>query len=317
MDHDDESFLQGALQNVSDSENLLHDTQIRQYSILTQLNSQTKTLSDNQQVLNDNLKFIKESMQSMVATRENRLFKEYVEQADVHVNDLVRSLEFHISKIQNAILFLKAGIIDPFFIEPNELIHLLNFKALRYNVQKVNVDNLLRHSSLSAAAHTKEMNIIIVLKVPVASQKSYALYENFVLPKLDNDIVVVLAGAPRYFAISVDRSEYLETSELRCFNVKRQFICKQTIIRNLGMYPSCVSSIFVRHTDNLCQYKKVKDNFVVHNIVNHGVILFSSVNTGIKIKCESQFNDTKVVNGSVLISVPDQCTIESDRFVFD
>ena len=93
---------------------------------------------------------------------------------------------------------------------------------------------------------------MIILNLPVAAQRKFNLYENLVLPKVDNKQVVSLVGIPKFFAIH-NGTHYFENDTLsNCVMIHRQVICKDAIVRILAVcliYTRAVLIVFANIKD--------------------------------------------------------------------
>lgn len=199
--------------------------------------------------------------------------------------ELLKTIEIQLMKTHNGIFFLKAGVLDPYFIEPLEILNAQNNTKLNYITDVADIDYIVGRNSFSVVADPEKSEIYIIIQLPVAAQMKYRVYENLVFPKIDDSNIDSISGIPKYFAISSNGTQYFENDTLNCIILHRQYICKNVIVRSLSHYPSCVSSIYANKSDMLCQYKKYGNAFELHHIVNTGLLLFSTTGIQVNIIC--------------------------------
>lgn len=201
--------------------------------------------------------------------------------------------------------------MDPYLIDFDEIKSTLG--KLKYQVNdNDDINILIRHSSFSVIADSDRLSLHIVLSLPVAPH-AFTLFENVVIPKIVDNYTVSLNKIPKYFAVSMDKKHYFENETLNCFRINRQFICNNVIVREVSYYPSCVSEIYSKQDDSLCQYIRYKSSFDVHDVFDSGILLFSSKGVLVNISCFN-FEDSRVLKGSFLISTLGQCEIVSQLF---
>lgn len=202
-------------------------------------------------------------------------------------------------------------------VSPNEILEKLSMRDLGYQVTSKEIDTLVNKVPFTLVADINSMNLLIMLKVPVAAQKTFDIYECFLLPKIEDSLVVSLIEVPKYFAISEDKLQYVQKDSIDCLVTgEHKYICKDLIVRNLENYPTCVTNVFVQRTDNLCRYKRYLSEFDAHNKIKGGLIVFSSKGLIMNLTCGT-FKSTKNINGSVLINAPDHCELKSEKFTFN
>lgn len=167
---------------------------------------------------------------------------------ELHIDNLLVSAQVQIDRLKNSILFLKAGVVDPYLMDTEELSNAMVPSILNYNFSSSDIDLLLSQSKPVAAYDPRSNMIHIIFTVPTASQFQYKLYENFVIPKMVNSQMTILSNIPRYFAVSNDNRVYFYTEELNCFKVNKEYICKTALTFDVRMKRDCITDIFLsRH----------------------------------------------------------------------
>ena len=314
MDHDDELSLHKAVNQIGRDQSNLSDIVASDFHLIRSVNENTKSLMNNQKLMAESLADLGGKLSKHnydLQTLEQRML---ITQAVLRADDLIHSFDTQVDKLHNSILFAKAGILDPYLVDASEMHSKIIMRELGYNVSLKGMDELLRKVKFSVISDQKAQSLIIIIRIPMAARFEFNVFECLVLPKIDDSIIVSLDGTTKYFAVSKDRKQYILDDKLDCFVAEdSKYICDGMIVRNEGTYPSCISNIFLKSTDKSCHYKRYLSNFDAHNRINGGLIVFSSTGLRVNLTCGS-FTKSTIINGSSLISAPDQCEIESDKF---
>lgn len=281
MDHDDEVAVNKAIQRLSSDTKKLATISADGFELISKINENMNTVTKNQEKVASTVRSLQREIMENKIDLNKQSNAIHLNRALVLSNNLIEALSVQVEKIHNAILFAKAGILDPFMINSGDLFNkLLNHREIGYIISQKDIDELLRKIKFSVVFDDATQTLIILLKIPSASRETFKLYECLVLPKIEDSIVVSLVGVPKYFAISEDGTLYLEEKDLDCFvTEEHKYICQDLVVRNIGNYPTCVTDVFVHKKDSLCEYKRYTSNFDAHNKVRGGLIVFSSLET--------------------------------------
>lgn len=317
MDHNDDVFLHKTIKNIHNTEDALKEVVEDEFEVLNATNKNIDRMQRDQEHM---LKSFK-SLQLQNAKDKVDIFDEMnkvkLQQVLLQGESIINSLEFLVTKIHNAILFAKMGVLDPFLVSPTEILNKINGRDVNFKIGSKDIESLVNKIPIAFVADLDSKNLYIMLKVPSAAQNKFNLFECFVLPKVEDSMVVSLVGTSKYFALSTDKTQYIQEDQIDCFiTADNSYVCKNVIVRDVGVNPTCETNVFVKRTDDLCQYKKYLSDFDAHNKVKNGLILFTSKGLYMNITCKHGFASTQKLNGSNLISVPDQCELRSDKLVY-
>ena len=171
------------------------------------------------------------------AFRPNWLHYNFTPSYVWHSNNLILAIQVHIDKVKNAILFLKIGIVDPYFVSPQELLDSVQLTNLGYNLtlKDISIINSIRKPI--TIVDDSNNQIIIIFNFPVANPIQYNLFENLIIPKHSASGTVVLKNIPKYFASSFDNIHFLHFDSLDgCEKLTNSFICKSSIVLESGKF---------------------------------------------------------------------------------
>ena len=308
--------LKDVVNNLGDRQDILRGSELETVHLMTNLSQQWELMRDNQKIQLNNLVALKELYQTQYQTEYEFEVKVDNDYTKMQLKDLFLSIQVQFDKLRNAILFLKTGVVDPYLMDPQELLAALTRDNVGYDVQFADIDTILNEIKPDAVFDSVKKVIHIMLKVPVSTGELFNLYENLVVPKVVNDSVVVLDGVSRFLVLSLSNMKFIESDDLKCISLSNVSICKKLVTRSVKGRNTCVMNIFFDHMDDGCVYKHIRSNFQAHDVVNAGFLVFSAVNLTVDLICPN-FTDTQVLMGSSLFSPPNGCGINSTIFELD
>lgn len=313
MDNDDEVSLKSILGNLTEREDSLHSSMMDTVQVVKNINKQNLLLRENQKVQFDNLVSLKTLLYDAINFSKSIEWEMKYQQLQLQLSNFILSIQMQVDKVHNAILFLKAGVVDPYFFDSTDLYSSLTYKKVNYFISEKDVETILTNSKLIAVSDSKEKLIHIVMEIPIVSPEVYTMYENFVIPKVVDSNIIALSEIPRYFVPSMDNTKFFINETLDCFKITNLFICKNTITFSMALHRTCVVDMFYDGTDSNCSYKKFLQHFYVHNLINDGLIVFSPKVISIRLTCPKHNESVNIV-GSHHIEVPINCSVNSILF---
>lgn len=247
MDHDDEKEIKAVVQNVGERQDEIVTSMKSSIRLISNISSQWEVLKENQQIQLENFKKLKEDLVNHYAIEQSFENKINGRTIELHFNNLILAIQVQIDKVKNAILFLKMGIVDPYFVSPQELLDSVQLTNLGYNLtlKDISIINSIRKPI--TIVDDSNNQIIIIFNFPVANPIQYNLFENLIIPKHSASGTVVLKNIPKYFASSFDNIHFLHFDSLDgCEKLTNSFICKSSIVLESGNDNNCISNLFMR-----------------------------------------------------------------------
>lgn len=308
-------FIKSVLQIVGGRQDKLQESLGQSVHVIDKLTKQGTLLRENQKMLLDNFANLRSHYDI-----ENKAIKGKMTELDMktfydHLDILILSVQVQIDKLRNAILFLKAGVIDPYFVEAEELVEALPISKLGYQISYKDMDVLALFGKPVAVCDQGDHMVHIIFTFPMAKGMVFNLYENLIIPKQVQADVVVLKEVPRYFVISSDNTQYFTMETLSCFTVHSNYICKRVVTFNVGLQRDCITDLFLQNSDANCEYRTIKRKLEVHNVLNVGIVMFSSKGLIVNLVCNGEV-ETQNVTGGCLIQPPPNCLVSSQYFKF-
>ena len=314
MDSDD-AITQMIMQNIGMREDKLHSSMSETVSIMTNMTKQWELMKENQENQLKNFVDLKKLLIHHLKSQKERQWEFDFKMFEVHLDSLILSVEVQIEKLRNAILFLKSGVIHPFLFDGDEVLNTLTYEKVRYIVSPKDIDAVLSNSRPVALFDSEKSIIHIIFLFPIASQQSYYLYENLIIPKASEEGIVVLDNISQYLAVSVDHTRYANIDTLTCFILSDVRICKPIPMLNVGFDRDCLVDLFFQNTDVNCVYKKLHHDLQIHNVLNTGLIVHSSSMISVDLSCQN-FSESLNISGSYLIQPPPNCLVNSSYFEY-
>lgn len=116
MDADDERKIQSYLQSLGDRQDILHHTLTDSVYLIANMSIQWERLKENQKIQFKNFASLKQLIVNHFDV-ETKTFNDFdIKTVQLHFENLLLSIQVQIDKLKNAILFLKAGIVDPYLL---------------------------------------------------------------------------------------------------------------------------------------------------------------------------------------------------------
>lgn len=313
MDNDDRGHVTKILNSLGKRPNSIHKSMGGMVQVMKNLSAQANSLIQNQALQLENFKIMKREFEEETKFRKRLDVENSYKNLELNINNLFLSIQVQIDKVKNAVLFLKSGVLDPFFVDQDDLLAVLTYKNLNYPVLKENFGTIVDNSKLIAVCNISKKQIHVILTIPTGIGKRFNLYENLVIPKVFGQNSIMLNGVNQFLAVSLDNKEFFEIDHLQCFEVYKMWVCKNTVVYKVGLHNSCITNIFFHNNDTDCVYKKLNSEVEVHNSFGNGLIVFSSIGLPVKVACK-RLNATIVLKGAYLLNPPTNCSIKSNNF---
>lgn len=114
MDHDDDVSIQNAIHNITATQNSLQDIVHDEFDLIKTHNVKVKLNHENQEHVMENLMELRKDFVKNNIDVNSSLNKVQLTQALLLAEDVINSIDVQVVKLHNAILFAKAGVLDPF-----------------------------------------------------------------------------------------------------------------------------------------------------------------------------------------------------------
>lgn len=173
MDHDDKVKIQGVIKTLGHRQDQLHSLIGNSVHLMKNYSAQWELTQKNQLIQESNLL----SLQRELEKRKNSEIKNSDrEKLKTHFDNLCLAIEIQIEKLKTAILFLKTGILDPYLMDPQELIGTFSRSQIGYVIDFPDLDALFNQVKPFALFDFEKKIIIHVgIHIPVANGDEYNL----------------------------------------------------------------------------------------------------------------------------------------------
>lgn len=315
MDHEDSKTIRDVINKLGQRQDILHSSMVDTVHLTGNLSKQWEIMRENQRSEHENFNSFRKQMEVRANTQQKFEWVTQNKEIELHFESLHLSVQFQIEKLKNAILFLKTGVIDPYLVDPEELFGVMTKENLGYSVSLEDVQVILSYSKPVAVLVSGQKVIHIVFRIPIVSEDNFNLYENLLIPKVVNDVVIILEDISKYLAISSESSKYFTLESLNCLKLSNLFICKNVLTYKTFTRKSCETSIFFQQSDSECKYRKINLTFDTYSSIGSGFVLFSTDGLSVQLNCRN-FSETVVLRNSYLITPPIGCNVSSNLFDF-
>lgn len=315
MDNNDSEYITEVLQSVGNRQDKLHTIINGTVVIMKNLTKQWEFMRENQNIQIENFRSLKEIVKSQYLNEEKIQWELDYNTISNHIENLLLSIQIQIDKLKTAILFLKSGIVDPYLVDTKDLFSSLIEELINYKITYNDLDNLNFQQKPIAIFDELNDAIHIIFSFPIVNKDSFNLYESFPIPKHFEDKIIIVDDVPKYFGISKDNSSYITDNLIPCLKISSGYICKNMYTFSVDKVPSCASDVYLKQDDNNCKYKSLKQSIDVYNIVDFGILMFSSFGVNVELKCSNN-TDTINLKGSYLLVPPKNCILTSALFKF-
>lgn len=156
MDNDDEVTLGLILGNLTKRQDKLHNSMVDTVQVVKNINQQNILLKENQKVQWENLNNLKTLLYQEIDFSRTLEWEMKYQQLQLQLSNFILSIQMQVDKVHNAIQFLKAGVVDPFFFDSTDLFSSLTFNKTNYFVNAKDIQTVLSNSKLTAISDYKE-----------------------------------------------------------------------------------------------------------------------------------------------------------------
>lgn len=227
-----------------------------------------------------------------------------INQIFINANNIITFL----NTLENAVTFSKIHVTHPDVLSHENLNRILNELKRYYSVNKI-----LKLTSFSwfAVIHTNcyysENGILFALEIPIIYQKSYQYFQ--LLPFPTNKNTIIIPKQP-YLALEDETYQYMEQP---CIKIEDKYICDQ---KNLENDPStdCIASL-VQDKKSSCSQVPIEQPKLMFNKINDEYLIIISRET-IKIKSHCPEEEYHLVEGNILVQLPENCSISYKTYTF-
>ena len=247
----------------------------------------------------------------------------------------VFSRKIEVDRIFNAIHALHQGTLHPRLMDPNALkghLERINAEAKKRGYASLtNKPSDLFRLPVTFKKFKNSIRIQASIQIPLIRPASVMTIHEFVptpLPlTMENSTTNSIASfhfipEKRFLARNQRLGHHRELENLEhCTNYNSIYICKYHNVAEKDNSQSCLEALYVANKDRTIKYCDWKVTHKINSPIQldeNTFHLYSPEKTRIEIECPHQFanlNMAKSLNGSILITVPDGCTAETNRFL--
>lgn len=315
MDANDADKIKEVIDAVEKNQFDIKEGMIKNSVLLSNINRQAKFIDAEQQNIKVKInKIINEidKVYNLTNEQEKRLKIEvYYEELHSEISLKIEMINLRIEILRDSILFLQSGTLHPFVLEPEQLISELNKLKEKKNLAVIPlIDNYKDIAKdLKLNAYIKEKKIFVTIKIDTVIPQEFIMYETLIFPYVKENQIVTLQNLNKYLIISKDKEFYTNVNDIECISINNRRICKPLPLKS-SMAVNCISSLFFKQTDKLCEFGKLNSDLeIIHKINNLQLITVNSIETLYQCKCNTT-QELKLI-GTNMLMLTDDCTIHT------
>lgn len=337
MDENDAEHYNKAIQTLYNNEKIITDSLkksvIVSQSAIVNINRTLQEININENKLSDAMDKISIVVKNLsLAVQVDNVQNAFNSALNILQSNLL-TLSFKIEDILNSILFVKANILHPSVLTPNQLYKdivnnlrvIPKYKDFPVNLEISNIHILLNIADL--VCYYIDNKLVFVIKIPLVNVLEYNLYKSIPLPtshiRADNSFVMIVPSE-KYVALSKDKSSFTYLKNLNsCKNIIiiKTYLCEISDIYATAGNPSCEIEIITKSVTKLpetCQYKIIHgDVDIWHKLINEKWIFVQSKPAKLSIECNNNYITEFVVSGTGVLDIPLGCIAyhKNSRFI--
>ncbi|XP_037909192.1 uncharacterized protein LOC119650438 [Hermetia illucens] len=315
MDSDDFDQIQNAIHSIERNEFNISKGMMKNTYLMKEINKQSKIISTEQNSIRLKINEIIEEIKlfSNVSNEHEQQLSLQVYYEDIYskLYHKIEVLDLQIEILRDSLLFIQAGILHPFILEPEQLVEELNnikekddlaISPLIGNYKFITKD-------LQLSAYLKQKKIFVVISMDKVTRQHFELYETVVFPYIRTNVVITIDNLKKYLIISKDREFYITIDELDCKEIGEVKICKPLPLKSIYI-KSCVINLFLKQSDKECEFRKIDaDLDIMHKINNLQLLTVNTMETNVECKCNKS-KEIKII-GTNILSFTNDCSIHS------
>lgn len=194
--------INNALNQINSNENVMANQITAVLHVIQDMNEANSKLHENQKSELEQLN----SVIKRLNTIDNLIDEEHnlntIRQAQAKLLNLVESVRNQVTRLHNAILILKAGVIDTFLLDRQELATAINGADLGYKMLASEVEDLLNFCPINVISDTINKFIYIIVTVPRVDERKFALFSMIPIPQIINKKTMIMTNIKKHLLIS-------------------------------------------------------------------------------------------------------------------
>ncbi|XP_039763987.1 uncharacterized protein LOC120636532 [Pararge aegeria] len=338
MNEDDAKHYNEAIKTLYDNDKIITNS-VKKSIIVSQIamsnmNQSLQEMNLNQAKLSDAIDRMSIAVNNVSQAIQLDNFKTNLNSILNILQSSLLTLSFKVEDILNSILFVKANILHPSVLTPNQLYReiLTNLKVVpKYRDFPISLDLSNIHVLLNIAdlvCYYLDNKLVFVVKIPLVNALDYNLYKSIPLPTShiaeDANSFAMIIPSSEFIALSKDKSSFtfLKDTSL-CKNVitMKTFLCDMTDIYIVAGSPSCEIELITKAVTKLpqtCQYRIVYGDLDIwHKLHNEKWVFVQSKPAKLSIECINNKITELIISGTGVLTIPLDCIAyhKNSRFV--
>lgn len=315
MDSNDQEEIKAAVERLSNNNQNLAARSVKTLSIIRELNQANLVLKRNQD--NERIKVdqIIRYINKMEARRPGNSTIGKIDELRSSFANLIFQFRLEIAGLHDGFLFFRAGVLDTFILDRDEISTAINNRNLGYNLQPYQVDQLLATCNRSIYTDKDTDVVYLTFSAPIAHPQDFALYEMYKLPTKANGTDVTIKQIARYMIIDRNQTEFWIGDTFTQHRVNdNTTIVQVPLLRETRVNACCELDVFMSKSDAGCILDlsfQPRDEEIA---ISDGLLMFSRVERYVGMECQDTKRKLMKVSKTTIITGINGCNIWGENF---
>lgn len=228
----------------------------------------------------------------------------------------ILALKMEVGNLHNALMFLKAGVVDPYIVDRKEMRDKASGMGLGYDVGDSDIGQLYAAANFSSFLNSTSETVYIIMGLPVAGNSSFELYSVNKVPQRIEGKKVIIEGVDKFLLMSEDRRSYWKGESFEHAKIGNIVMTKPLPMMAIRDNNCCEVMVFQFSMDKGCNYIEWEMQLEVEIIVNGGYIMSWFQERQVSFTCGKEKGNL-TIDEPTWVQIREGCAIAGDGFAIE
>ena len=316
MSNDDALFFQEQIAKTQDSQAFIEGQFRTSARIMDELNSANKALRRNQEKEEQRLRELLGDLDKIRNEVTNEHMLNTARNIASSISRLIISTRMEVAATHNALLFIKAGVVDNFLLDGNETVSAIKQSDVGYEIEPEDMDELLRHSKITAFLNRTSKVIYIALAVPKTKKELFSLYQLAAVPQVKNNRIVIVSNYRKYLMIAEDSQMFWLGNEFNHYRIGKIIFSATVPMQRIDSANGCELGVLHSRTDARCVYNAWEEESQVLQAAGGAYLMLWRSTKVIEYDCPTERGNITITEPTLIKKAFD-CGIKGRDFVIE
>lgn len=281
-------------------------------AILNKINAANLVIKQNQRKEEAAVNEMWEQLGNYMSQEEAR---EDIREIHNQLSRWIYTLKLEVDEMHSALMFLKAGVVDPYILDIGEIKVNADTMGQGYEINVDSINDLQGAANISTFINSTSKTIFVAVSLPVAGNSTLDLYSVNRIPQLIGGQRMIIERASTFLLIAADKRSYWQGDNLKHVRVGDTVIIDRLPMMALRGNASCEATVFQFMTDTRCQYKKWEKELEVE-VVTNGYLISSFEESNVSYVCSKE-KGVFTINEPMVVLMEEGCAVSGDGFAIE